>query len=433
MPYLSDDDSAPPLSWSRAPISKPASQAVEFLFLELETSEQRKRALRKDDRERLMATMSAMSLELYAAQRDGGIGWRRYSRTNGAYQQRNRYSAWAVTATTVSKVADWLMAAGYAEGKMGHYRRYPEFGENVGAGKQSRIRATAKLISHFEEDFRLSPRDIGFASWLEPIVLRDRRDEDTGIKRDIDYEDTPETYRMRANLRRINAFLAEYRISLAKPSEPVFDLPPSMLRRIFSRGSFGLGGRFYGGLWIDLPSEERPNLLIDGEEVAELDFSALHPRLIYQLEGKPLPPQADPYAVPNWIGSEQRGWVKIAFQQLINADANVRLRKPSDVPASQVGKGGWPKLIRALKEHHHEIAGWFHSGTGLELQRIDSDIAEAIMLSLASEGICCLPVHDSFIVPQSHTNELREAMVQAYHSVLAGRGVGAIDPIIHMR
>jgi hypothetical protein len=253
------------------------------------------------------------------------------------------------------------------------------------------------------------------------------------MKRDIDYDDTPETVRMRENLRRINTSLAGFRISLAKADEPIVDLPPFMLRRIFSRGSFKLGGRFFGGRWIDLPGEDRPALLIDGEEVVELDFSGFHPRLIYQIEGKPLPADADPYAVAGWTGQERREWVKTAFQQLMNADKDSMLRKPPDVPADKIGKGGWDKLKQAMSKHHREIEGWFRSGKGLELQRLDSDIAEATLLSLADQGVCCLPVHDSFIVPRSHESQLRVAMTQAYHDVLTKRGHGGTNPIIHTR
>lgn len=433
MSFPSTTDSAPAFTWSRAPVSGPAVRATTSLFSELEATENRQRALRQQDRERLEATVSAFSLELYAARRDGGNGLRRYSRAQDAYRKRDRYSAWPVTHSTVCKVADWLVAAGYADATLGHYRRYPGFGESVGAGKQSRIRATDKLVSFLEQDFGVAPHHVGFAPWVEPLVLREEASDDDEIKRAIDYEDTVETVRMRANLQRINTSLARFRISLSKTNEPMVDLPPFMLRRIFSRSSFGLGGRFYGGPWLELPSEDRSSLLIDGEEVVELDFSGLHPRLIYQFEGSPLAADADPYAVPGWIGQERRGWVKTAFQQLINADQDAKLRKPPDVPAAKIGKGGWDKLKKAMADHHSEIEGWFRSGKGLELQRIDSDIAEATLLALTDQAVCCLPVHDSFIVPRSHEDQLRDAMTQAYHGVLSKQGRGGTDPIIHMR
>lgn len=427
------DDSVSAIKWDRAPATQRAKNAVEHLMVELEESEARQRARRKDDRERLVTTLGAFALELYAASKDGGSGWRRYSRAKSDYGRPSRYNASPVTHTTVRKVADWMLKAGYAHGQRGHYKRYPGFGKGVGAGKQSRICASKKLVALFEQAFEMTPHHVGFAPWLETVVLRDVPEERGLAGSEIGYTDTRETIAMRKNLQRINDGLSAFRLSLLGHDGTVRDLPPFRLRRIFNRGSFELGGRFYGGPWIELPSEDRPALLIDGEEVVELDFSAFHPRLIYQLEGKPLPSDADPYAVQGWEGEERRGWAKTAFQKIVNSQPGARIYKPQDVPTSKIGKGGWQKLIADLTRNHAEISGWLRSGRGLELQRIDSDMAEWIMLAMLDQGICCLTIHDNFIVPRSHEHHLRQAMMQGYHEVLARRGCTTSDPIIHAR
>lgn len=424
--------SAAPIQWNRAAASRSAEQACDFLLLELEDSEQRQRALRQSDRKRLHATVSALALELYAASFENDSSWRRYSRAKNDYGQRNRYCQSPVTHSTACKVADWLLDAGYAEGSLGHYRRYPGFGEGVGAGKQSRLRATRKLTKHFEQDFGVGENEVGYADWVEMIVLREGR-QDNKTNREIDYKDTAETRRMRENLRRLNTFQSGFRISLVNEGEGTVDLPPFVLRRIFSRGSFELGGRFYGGPWETLPSEDRGALLIDGEGVVELDFSSYHPRLIYQLEGIPLSSSVDPYEVPGWTEEGHRQWCKTAFQQLINAEEGVKLRRPPQVPAAKIGNGGWQKLIRDVSDHNQDISKWFRSGRGLELQRLDSDIAEAVLLTLADQGVCCLSIHDNFIVPASHEDALRRAMTKAYKEVVSKKVCDCCDPIIHSR
>ncbi len=184
--------------------------------------------------------------------------------------------------------------AGYAEGRLGYYQRFPEFGKDAGAGEQSRIGATKKLVALLEDTFEVTPQHVGFAPWIETVILREGAEERGGIKRDIPYPDTAETHAMRANLQRINDELSDFRITLQNPDGTLEDLPPFRLRRIFSRSSFELGGRFYGGPWIDLAREQRPYLLIDGEETVELDFSSMHPRMIYQSEGKPLASRCRP-------------------------------------------------------------------------------------------------------------------------------------------
>ena len=55
----------------------------------------------------------------------------------------------------------------------------------------------------------------------------------------------------------------------------------------------------------------------------------------------------------------------------------------------------------------------FFTGAGLVLQRLDSDIAEAVMKEMRHRGIVVLPVHDSFIAPVSKAGVLEEMMVAA--------------------
>ncbi len=417
-----------PITWEREPATRNARTAVEYLLLELEDSEDRKRARRKADRERLRAALSALILELYAARRDGTDGWRRYSRAKASFDTRSRYFRSPVTHSTSCTAADWLLAEGYAEGQLGYYRSYPEFGKGAGAGAQSRIRATDKLLQFLVDDFCLPPSDVGFAPWAETIILREGKRQE---KRKIEYEDTAETIRWRENLTRINSFLNGFKLSREDDNGSIIDLPPFLLKRIFSRGSFETGGRFYGGPWVPLRSEERPSLLIDGEEVVELDFSSFHPRLIYQLEGKPWPAQTDPYGVDGWEDAPRREWVKTAFQKLINGEPGAKLRKPKD--ANEIGEDEWQELLQALAELHEAIGGWFRSGGWGRLQRIDSDIAEGVLLRMVDQGICCLSIHDNFIVPRSHETGLRQAMKEAYIEVVSRLGGDTVEPIIHVR
>lgn len=417
------------ITWGRAPRSRAAQTAVEYLLRELEGSEDRKRARRKADRDRLEQALGALALELFAARYDCTDGWRRYSRAKDSYKPRDRYSRSPVTHTAACTAADWLLAAGYAEGWRGHYRRYEGFNGNPGVGEQSRIRATEKLTALLGNEFGLDQHSVGFAPWIETVILRDGRGEE---KRDVPYEDTAETNRFRDNLARINGHLAGFRLSRIENGS-VVHLGPSVLRRIFSRGSFELGGRFYDAPWIEMASEDRPSILIDGEETAELDFSALHPRMIYQLEGAPLAPDVDPYGIGKWSEGERRSWAKHAFQKLLNAKPQSSIRRPPDVPYSKLKADEWNDLVADLIEHHQEISEWFRLGKGLRLQRIDSEIAEGVLLRMVDQGVCCLPIHDGFIVPSSHTTTLRRAMVDAYTEVMSRMGGSDGEPVVHAR
>ncbi|HCS18031.1 MAG TPA: hypothetical protein DIW45_09945, partial [Erythrobacter sp.] len=51
------------------------------------------------------------------------------------------------------------------------------------------------------------------------------------------------------------------------------------------------GGRFYthGASWQNIKRELRKSVQINGEPVVELDYSTLHPALLYAEAGAPLP------------------------------------------------------------------------------------------------------------------------------------------------
>ncbi len=56
------------------------------------------------------------------------------------------------------------------------------------------------------------------------------------------------------------------------------------------------------------------------------------------------------------------------------------------------------------------IAGYFNADIGVDLQFLDSCVAEKVMLRMAAMGIVAIPVHDSFICKARHEEELRNVM-----------------------
>ncbi len=65
-------------------------------------------------------------------------------------------------------------------------------------------------------------------------------------------------------------------------------------------------------------------------------------------------------------------------------------------------------------DKHPAIAEAFGSGAGIRLQRKDSDLALGIITNLQEQGILALPVHDSFLVTQTHERKLIEQMESRY-------------------
>jgi len=158
-------------------------------------------------------------------------------------------------------------------------------------------------------------------------------------------------------------------------------------------------GRFYGPWVQNLPKEARRRLLLNGEPVAEPDYPALHCRLIYDLEGKPMPEK--PFEIDGW----ERAEVKRAFYTMVNAAswdsarrAICRYAKDSD------------RLMTAIEFKHSVVKETLCSGIGAKLMFMDATIMSRNLADLNREGIVALPIHDSVIVQAKYESKTREIM-----------------------
>ena len=164
-------------------------------------------------------------------------------------------------------------------------------------------------------------------------------------------------------------------------------------------------GHFFGGWWESLVSDYRQYITINEKSTVEVDYSELHPHIMYALEG--LQMKGGAYVVEGVI----RDHAKTAFQQLINGKG--RVRRPDDFDPEATGMA-WKEVMDALRERHASIAKYFDSGYGIELQNKDSEVLENILLHFSSRNIPCLPVHDSIIIHHDLKDELKDMMLEEY-------------------
>jgi hypothetical protein len=75
-------------------------------------------------------------------------------------------------------------------------------------------------------------------------------------------------------------------------------------------------------------------------------------------------------------------------------------------------------LTSAIEQFHQPISHYFYSGIGLKLQRLDSDIAEIVMMEFCKYGIPILPLHDSFLVHNGWKEGLEEEMSKAFQTTV---------------
>jgi hypothetical protein len=108
--------------------------------------------------------------------------------------------------------------------------------------------------------------------------------------------DTEESARFREEVRTINAHLAEAKLEFSNGElvPLIIDTNRRRLRRYFSLSQedssdtprFDLGGRLFGGWWQNIARAERHRIRIGREEIVDLDYAGMFPRLAYLKSGR---------------------------------------------------------------------------------------------------------------------------------------------------
>lgn len=303
--------------------------------------------------------------------------------------------------------------------------------------RNTRIRAAEPLCELFREA-HLPLASIGRHPDQECIILK------KGDKED-EYEDTHETVAMRARLRRYNELLARTFIDIPSLEEPVVErrveagveegqtnrvlVSPSQkfVRRIFSRGSWVLNGRFYGPWWQQLGSDWRRQIFINDAPTVEVDFQGLHIHLLATRAGETL--RGDPYAfprntVPRTPKSLQRKIIKTLLLKAINARdkksafSSFRQDWCSGHMAKRLSNHDLSRLLEVILEKHPFMRGKLCNDYGIELMYLDSQITDHVLSRATWFNLPVLGVHDSFIVDFRRVRGLKLFMSLAAQDVV---------------
>ena len=297
------------------------------------------------------------------------------------------------------------------------------------------------LYSMSDNPFKVIKPDLN----AECIILRDRID---GVRTIINYEDTPQTIKMRENLCFINSCLSRHwpdlrikdedyeplqsRLNADGDKTPI-DFSQRTLIRIFSNGRFDNGGRFYRAWWQNVPSEYRKYITLDTKKTCEYDYSQLNPHMIYFQCNEDM---GEEDAYDRVLNGQNRDLVKEAFNAMIQSSTQL-FTKPRDLDLNDV-EFDWMFLRQAVLDAHKPIENMFFKGLGNELQYIDSCIAENLMMYYAKEDQPILPVHDSFIMHSAfgESSELEESMRRAFYEhfkrdISIKGEIGTTLPTIH--
>ena len=332
-----------------------------------------------------------------------------------------------------------LVKAGASSGIVGHYlTRYEATDKLVNLlGIQNHTALSSLLPTQdIEELIQVQEKRVVVVKAKEnkPPAMTEKR----VIKRNykLDYDDNEVTTTMRSNMTKINNELARHWYDLEITNDewhelleqnfneditnadhdPSINLANRTLYRIFNDIEFKTGGRFYGAWWQNVPSKYRSRIVIDGKRTKEYDFSGLHPNILYAMGGLAFPD--DPY--DSLVEGVPRKACKVAFNAMLNSPKE--LKTFPDLNLSQYGVK-WAALSAAIIERHKPIAHHFYTGIGKELQKIDSDMAEDVMLHFAKMRAPVLPIHDSFVMHHGYDKELQDLMGKAFRDRF-GREIG---------
>lgn len=372
-----------------------------------------------------------------------------YSRRREDFRRGSYYGKFHLGSYPIFiRVVDGLADAGLIENVSGFYDR------TKGKGYSSRMRMTPQLVDILEMD----PADPKQAIKSSDIWLRAGSDTTTSTRKHRDFLPHPQDVlytKRKYILALINLANMQFKVMLnitpdekvhleARLGYPIGGIIKTDLWRVFNRADpvtrkmTTFGGRFYG-YFQNIPREYRNRITFDGESATELDYDALHPTILYNKEGLPVPP-GDLYAtglLPDDLESITKGTAlrlrkmarpdpvrdvaKTLFLVAINAKTPTLALKASNSKLRQKFGVAFchpplEALLNALMTKHKPIAWAIASDAGIGLQYEDSCVAENILRTMAKKGIPCLPLHDSFIVPASKEDVLRQAMIEAYQS-----------------
>jgi len=356
-----------------------------------------------------------------------------FSKNKTSYKVKSRYNKAGVSSKII-EIVRRLVDAGYLEEIKG-------FKDKTGKRDSfnSRIRPNDKLRTLFAS-MDANQYDIDYQKNSELIILREKYTdgEDDKKSRNVEYKDTELTLELRRQLESYNELLRRTFIDIPTLTEPFIrtviksgnrkgqeisvSIGPNNkhVHRVFNgteADNFTKGGRFYGGWWLQVPKEYRPQIYINNKPTVEVDYKALHPSLLMN------EPLYDPYdlgelLLPDVLTTleEQRKVVKGVVLMAINATsanaafAAFRDDKKKGHPHKALTNRQLQVLLDEVKTRYPELKDALNTGQGLTLMNIDSQIANLVLGFYTKVGIPVLCVHDSFIIEWGREEELKRIM-----------------------
>jgi len=382
----------------------------------IEENEVRRRTRKEDDEARFKTMVDVLSANLAKIHLEGREGLRILT-GNTTVGCHSRYDnpaigipfRWAMEVLSMEAgLIGWFSSV--KQGTASTIHPGEEFIAMLNAFGVTAAHLTKLTNSHghaAEEIVLLREKDkgVGWMAGVRNALLWERRWE-------VEYRDTKETMAIRATVRQINAHLARAEITYTGPEPVAINI--RALHRAFTTTDgiirWDLGGRLFGGFWLNLPKRQRHHLRIEGEPVISVDFRATLLQLALVSQGYE-PAKGDPYSLPG-TDNVERGVIKRTVSALLCARST----------AIQIeGIEDMSKFKDALTRHHPGLQGILGKGLGHRLMNTESRILIEALRLLAKQGVVALPLHDCVMVRRSKAPTAGEAMLDAAESITGHR------------
>ena len=345
------------------------------------------------------------------------------SRTTNHYKVKSRYNPLGIS-HRITQVADALEEVGWIRSRTG----------SEIAQKVTRVWPTDELISRFQR----APFDWNALTYppTMSLVILNRTMPSGSDTKEVEYNDLehPVIAFSQSLLKDYNALLFSNHIDLGSAPQPYWEsqeagrrvsLAPGnkLVRRIFYRGSWELGGRYHGGWWQQLPSAVRRDIMINEFPTVEVDFSGFHVALAYALEG--LEPARHPYSLrttlPEFSKEKQQADLKLLVLTALNAASKREAYAAFRGERNSVQSDSSPnytddllnRMLGAFLEEHPAIEKYLCSDCGVELMALDARITTRIIERFVASKKVILTIHDSYIVEANEDEWLQRVMKEA--------------------
>ena len=237
-----------------------------------------------------------------------------------------------------------------------------------------------------------------------------KREEDTIIVRDSETKENLPTRQfkgiklLRSDLQRYNELLSKNNISIDGQDVSI------SYKRVF-HDNLSFSGRYYtNSTFQTIEKEHRPSIKMNGIQTIELDYSSMHPRILYSLEGYSLNKEFSPYE----IDGVDRSIVKLCMLMMLYSCDKLQAQR-AIFSKLKIPWTDTVDIVNKIEEHNSLIANRFYTKDLWKvLQNYDSRIATNVLMACIERRICVLPYHDSFRVLEGDKEILRGMMFEAW-------------------